>query len=224
MLLKKLEKEVKKLNKLNKKPLVIAISGTSGSGKSTCAKILKNYLRKKGFKVELIEAGEIFRGIIKEKNELLQLLKSKKALDFDYEADKRTLFYFYGFKIKNNKLLPIKKDIIIAVGRLTIFLAGYFKIKSIKIFLKADKNEIAKRISKDKGREEYGKNVQEIIRMIDERDRADIKRYKKLYRIENFIDESLKFADFVFDTTYLPKKKFRKVLINLIEPLIKQFL
>lgn len=93
---------------------------------------------------------------------------------------------------------------------------GFFFIpNSIKIFLRVDLNEGARRIIRQKREEEQYKDVEEAVREMVRRMGAEDARYKRYYGIENFRDE--KNYDFVLDTTTLSIEQGLARVVGFIE-------
>ncbi|MBU1202666.1 cytidylate kinase family protein [Patescibacteria group bacterium] len=189
---------------------IITISGTPGSGKSTVA---KNLLKK--YKAERVYVGGLWREIATEKNMTLEelneyVINHPKA---DIEMDKRAS--------KKARELA-KKSMVIVEGR-TQFI---FLPESIKLFIKADINETAKRVwqqlkndkHKERQNESHIKSLEEMITKQKHRKAQDIKRYKKVYKID-YTDE--KNYDFVLDTTKLSIDQAAQKVADFINKTVK---
>lgn len=169
---------------------IITISGTPGSGKSTIAKALVSE-----FKATRFYAGATMRQIAKERGINLAELQKHMATDpkIDVEVDEKTA-------AEAKKVA--KNNIVVVEGR-TQFL---FLPESIKIFIKVDLEEGAKRIWHSMQKEENRKkrneaevgSLEELIEVNKARRENDITRYQKYYNID-YTDESQ--YDFVLDTT-----------------------
>ncbi|MCD6482817.1 MAG: cytidylate kinase family protein [Candidatus Aenigmarchaeota archaeon] len=211
--------------KINK-PFVVSISGTSGTGKTTLAKNIYKYFkdRYKKSRVTLKESGKIYRNIAKKygfADDLIRFSRkvSSKNMKIDELVDKTMLSYSYNLRYSKGKFRKLNYKYMIAVGRLANLVCG--KNAKLRIFLIADVNEIAKRLSKDKKREEYGLPVDTIKNSIVKRDMEDLKRYEKVYGIKNYILESMKTSNVVIDTTYLSKKETLGITKKYIDFAIK---
>lgn len=210
-----------------KKPTVFSISGTSGTGKSTLAKNIKNYLKKtyKHSRITIKESGKIYRKIAEEsgfRNKLIEFSKtvSSKNKDIDVLIDKKMLSFAYNLEYKKeNEFKKLSYDYIIAVGRLANLVMG--KNSILRIFLLANIDEIARRISKDKKREEYSLPIEEIRKLIMKRDKEDVKRYKRIYGIENYMLVSMSKSNVIIDTTRMSKKDVAITAIRYIELVIR---
>ena len=175
--------------------MIITISGDPGSGKSTVAKAIAQQLNLKHF-----SSGDFMRGLAKEKGKtLLELCKlAENNPEIDKEIDLR------------NKKLAEKEDDFVIDSRL----AWYFMPNSIKIYLKCNVEEAAKRVflRKQKGDEEnitLEKTKENIIK----REKSEIERYQKYYGI-NLKDESN--YDLVIDTTNQTKEEVIKKVLEWI--------
>jgi cytidylate kinase len=155
---------------------VIAISGLSGSGKGVHSKLLKKRLKEEyGLELPIYESGEYFRQEAEKRGMTVEefgalLKKDKRLLEkVDRGVDEKTL---------RNAL----KKPGIYVGRLTTHIIGEH---GYKVFLKADVDLVAERISNDPNRDEVkrGMSRAEIKAEIIKRDRDNAKRYRDLYGI-----------------------------------------
>ena len=176
--------------------MIITISGDLGSGKSTVA----NAIAEK-FKLKHYSAGDFMREMAEEKGiTLLELSKlAEKNPAVDKEIDER------------NKTLAEKEQNFVIDSRL----AWHFIPNSLKIYLKCDVDEAAKRIfpRKQKGDDEnisLEKTKENIIR----REKSEIQRYKDYYGID-LKDESN--YDFLLDTTKCKKEEVIKKVLEWIE-------
>jgi cytidylate kinase len=174
--------------------MILTITGDLGSGKSTVAKLVADKL-----KLKYYSTGSIFRKVAADMQislkELGDLAKKDKRID------KRIDDY--------QKKLGKKEDNFILEGRLGF----YFIPKSIKICLKVDLAESARRIISDNRSDEHFENIDEAINAIKERRSSEKERYKKLYNID--ID-NLNNYDLVIDTTTLPADEVAKKIIEFV--------
>ena len=168
----------------------ITISGRPGSGKSTIAK----HLAKK-FKLKYYGMGVMRREIAKEKE--MSIEEFNKLGEKESWTD--TLVDDFQKKLR-------KKDNFLADGRLS----WHFIPNSIKIFLTVKPRIGAKRILKSKRLEEKYKNVNEAVKKIKEREKSDIKRYKKIYGIKNAYN--LKNYDIIIDTSDMSIRDMEKAV------------
>jgi len=182
--------------------VIVTISGYPGSGKSTLAKAIAEEL---GYRRH--NAGELIRQISKEKG--LNLIEThremEKDLNIDRELDKRT------------KELGEKEDNFVMEGRL----AWYFIPQSIKIFVKIDLDEAAKRVFEDTkaGKEERAQESENVtheqtIENMRQRMESNKMRYEKLYKVNYLNEENY---DIVADTTKAGMEETKEKVLNQIK-------
>jgi len=182
--------------------MIITISGTPGSGKSTAAEMLAKRL-----KAERIYVGGIRRELAREKGMTLQELNQYAANhpETDVDVDK--------IAAAKARELEKKGAIVIVEGR-TQF---HFLPESIKIYMKVNPEEGAKRIWKDlqnkaaqeKRNEGNIPSFEAMKKRIYEREEEDAARYKKYYNLDHR-DESQ--YDCVIETTNLtPEQAVEKI-------------
>lgn len=176
--IKKLSKFDKSL-RIKKRGMTITVSGLSGSGKSTVAEPVARTLRFK-----LVNAGDIFRQIAKEKKMKLEEFSKIAGPEVDYEIDRRML-----------KLA--KEGNVVLIGRLAGFTAGDYA--DWKIFVDCPLDIRAERIAKREN-----KSIAKAKKGIIKRDKRDAKRYIKLYRID---DSDKRIYDIIINTGYISKKE-----------------
>jgi cytidylate kinase len=175
--------------------MIITISGTPGSGKSTVAKAIARELNLKHY-----SAGDFMREMAESRSislmELTELAKTDKSIDD--EIDART------------KHLALKDNLVIDSR-----IAFHFIPKAIKIFLKADLKIAAQRTWKDisaqkRHTEQQLKSEKEVYDAILKRMEAEKRRFNEYYKVD-FLD--LRNYDFVLDTTNLTiEDSIQKVL------------
>jgi len=160
--------------------MIITISGTPGSGKSTVGGLLSKKL-----KCGYYDIGKIRRAIAKKRGMTLE--EYNKFGESDESTDREVDDYQGELgKSKNN---------IVLVSRL-----GYhFVPNSFKVFLKVNREEAAKRIVKDytRSHEEKPETIKDALRMIEARNASDRKRYMKYYGIDPYENKDY---DLVIDT------------------------
>jgi CMP/dCMP kinase len=166
--------------------MIITITGTPGSGKTSVAKELAKRLNMKYY-----SAGDIFEKIAGEKGLLVDELVSCDD-ETDHEVD--------GFLKKLGKT----QDNIIVEGKAAcIMIPGSFKI-----LVTVDWREGVRRIFEDKktklhrtDEQDYS-SIEEAQKILRARLNRLVSKFKRLYGIENFLDPS--HFDFVLDTTDSP--------------------
>ena len=142
------------------------MTGDIGSGKSRVSAYLRDKLNFKNY-----STGDLQRHIAKQKNlttlELNHL--SEKDESIDHEID--------GF---TKSLRDTKEDLIIDSR-----LAWHFLPTSFKIYLFLEPVVAAERILRDKNRlkESYA-NFEETLKAIQERQKSEINRFKKMYHVK----------------------------------------
>ena len=159
--------------------MIITLGGKSGSGKSSVSKALAAKLGYKRY-----SAGDIWRQCAAERG-MSVFDYNKQAMvepEIDTEAD------------EVQKKLGQTENNIVVESRL-----GFFFIpSSIKIFLDAHDKVRANRTMEHGRAQENHKSLKEAFEKLDARDKGDIMRYEKLYKINPF---DMKHYDLVIDTT-----------------------
>ena len=175
--------------------MIITISGNPGSGKSTIAKEIAKELSYNFYSIgDLRGKMAVERGLtIDQLNEI-----GKKEAWTDNEAD------------EYQSELAKKEDNFVVDSRLGF----HFIPEAIKIFLKVDGEESARRVFKDQREDEERKETMEDVKeMLAKRAENDRQRYLKYYDVDYF---DLNHYDLVLDTTNLTKDEVKKKLINFI--------
>jgi len=189
---------------------IITISGTPGSGKSTIAKALVEK-----YHAQRVYAGAIWRQMAAERNMTLMELQENMTdnSEIDIEVDKRATQEAY--KLAADQM-------VIAEGRVLY----HFIPESIKIFIKVDVTEGAKRIwlsiqqeENKKSRNEVEVNsLKELIEKTKQRKANNVARYTKFYNLDH-TDESQ--YDFVLDTTHINAAEATQKIIDFIDKRLK---
>jgi CMP/dCMP kinase len=177
--------------------MIISFNGDHGSGKSTIAEMVSSKL---GFKRYYM--GQIFRDMAKEKGMTLE--EFHKLCDKDMEADKKVDDFVVRLSKENDNFVIESRT------------AWYFIPGSLKIYLKVDDKEAARRVfkeSNDENRKNESNNISseaDVLENLRKRKIMDTKRYEKYYGI-NIREE--KNYDLVLDTTNLSVGEvFKKVM------------
>jgi CMP/dCMP kinase len=162
--------------------MIITITGTPGSGKSTIGKALAKRL---GY--EFFSTGSFRRQMAKEQGMTLE--EYNRLGETDPSTDKIADEY--------QSKLAKEKDNIIIDGKT----AFHFVPESVKIYITASEDVRAKRIFEDdtlRRNQQKAKDVEEQKKLNKERMEVDIFRYKKYYDLDTL---DLSKFDFVLDTT-----------------------
>jgi cytidylate kinase len=176
--------------------MIVTISGNLGSGKSTVADALAEK-----FHLKRYSAGDFMRDMAEERG--LTLLELSKLAEADPAVDKE-------IDERNKTLAEKEKDFVIDSR-----LAWYFIPGSLKIYLKCDVNESAKRIFKRKQKGDSDNvSLEATTENILRREKSEVERYKNYYGID-LHDESN--YDLVIDTTNYKKEEVIKKVIDWVE-------
>jgi predicted cytidylate kinase len=184
---------------------IITISGTPGSGKSTIAQSLLEKI-----KAQRIYTGGLWRDLAKDKNMTLEEFR-------EYAANNPKVDIDLDEKVADQARQLAKESIVIVEGRVQF----HFIPESIKIFIKADIAETAKRVWKEisdsksevrKG-EANVKSLEEMEIKQQERRNSDIERYKDTYKID-YSEESQ--YDFILDTTNISAEESTEKVLDFI--------
>ncbi len=179
--------------------MIITISGTPGSGKSTVAKLIARKLNLKHY-----STGDFMREMAKDRGISLEELGelAKKDISIDKALDDRQV------------RLGKEEDDFIIDGRLSFF----FIPNSLKIFLDVDVEEGARRILKDSlqglRKEEQINTLNEAIQKIKKRIKVEKERYLKYYKINPY---DKKHYDLRADSTHITADKVAAMIIKFIK-------
>lgn len=175
--------------------MIITISGTQGSGKSTISKILRD-----NYDFDIIKVSDIMRNYAKEQG--ISLLEANKRNETTYLID----------QIMDSRTIELAKEI---GDKNTIFdsrMAWHFIPDSFKIFVKTDDETAAKRIMNDqRDKEEQYKDLEEAKIKIKQRRESESKRYKELYNVDNL---DLDNYDLVLDSTHQSAEELAEIIID----------
>ncbi len=187
--------------------MIITISGTPGSGKSTVAKIMQEKLS-----AERIYVGGIRRELAREKGMTLSELNiyAQNHPETDVDIDKQAAAKARALE-KENKFVVVE-------GR-TQF---HFLPESVKVYIKVDKDVGAQRIWKDlqlkQGQQERNEgnisSLEETKKSTQEREKIDALRYRKYYGIDTR-DEAQ--YDLVLDSTKQSADKIAGKILKYIQ-------
>ncbi len=174
--------------------MIITISGTPGSGKSTVAKLLAGRLGYKHY-----STGDYYRKMAQDRNvsvlELAGMAEKDKTIDKELDDWQKNLG---------------KQDNFIIDARLGF----YFIPGSFKVYLDADEKTRAERIFSDRLRKERNITLEDTISNIRKREISEVKRYKQYYGID-YHDQ--KNYDLIVDTAELTPKGVVDKILELIK-------
>ncbi len=180
--------------------MIITISGDPGSGKSTVRNLLAERLGLKKYSIgDLRGKMALDRGLdIDELNKL-----GEEEAFTDEDAD------------KYQKKLGKGEDNFIIDGRLSY----HFIPNSLKLFLKVNVREGAKRIFGDK-REDEGDadSVEEVEERVKKRIESDKRRYQKYYGLDYEKEDNY---DLIIDTTEISAKEAADKIVSFIQKTYK---
>ena len=176
--------------------MIVTISGKAGSGKSTVAKLLSEKLKLKHYSI-----GDLMRAMASDRRisliELNKLAEKDKSIDF--ELDERL------------KSLGKTKDKFVVDGRLAAF---FIPNAQVRVFLDTDDNVRAERILKDKREHEQSRNLNEMVKKIQEREKSEKKRYQQYYGVD-YLDKKL--YNLFIDTTKLNPNGVVEKIVEFVE-------
>lgn len=175
--------------------MIITISGTPGSGKSTAA---ENIAKKMKFRH--YSTGNYMRKMAEKRG--ISLLELGRLAEKDKSIDKELDRW--------QKELGEKKDNLVIDARLGF----YFIPDSIKVFIDADIKERARRIYSDKVRKETNISIGDAMKKIKQRQDSERKRYKKYYGIDPWKRSNF---DQIVDSTKLTKEEVVENILNFIK-------
>lgn len=174
--------------------MIIALGGKAGSGKSTVAKLLAKKLKFRHYSM-----GDFQRKIAKQRN--ISIFELGKLEEKDPSIDK---------EVDNLQInLGKKEDNFVIDSRLGF----HFIPNSRKIFLDAELELRAKRILNDKERKEKNESLKEAMNNIMQREKSEIKRYKKYYNVNPYDIE--KYEE-VIDTSGSSPEEIAEKVIQLL--------
>ena len=175
--------------------MIITISGTPGSGKSTVAKSIAKKLKLKHY-----STGDYYREMAEKRG--LSVLALAKLAEKDRSIDKELDEW--------QAQLGKKEDNFIIDARLGF----HFIPHSIKIYLDADEAVRAKRIFNDKVRKEKNITLDETLKNMRMREKSEKQRYIDYYKIN---PSDKKHYDLVLDTTKLTKPEVMDKIIAFLK-------
>lgn len=177
--------------------MIITFCGDNGSGKSTTAIKVAEKLGYKHYHM-----GQVFRDMAKEKGLTLEELNNLRNVDPNF--DKSVDDFIIKLGKEGNKFVIESRT------------AWYFLPNSLKIYLKVEEKEAARRVFlelQEANKRNEGKDLdseEKVLESIKKRNAEDSIRYQNLYKID-IRDE--KHFDFILNTTYFSiEEVFEKVM------------
>lgn len=173
--------------------MIITISGTPGSGKSTLSKLLSARLG-----MELVSIGDIFRKMAQDRCMSLEEfgLLAKRDEDIDRKLD------------EEQKRIAKEKDNIILEGRLSGFLVD----ADLKVWLKAPVEVRTERIA-----QREGKPGSAAMAETSEREQCERERYLDYYNIDI---NDLSVYDLVIDSSKWGPEEINEIVVKAVDFLI----
>ncbi len=176
--------------------MIVTISGKAGSGKSTVAKLLSDKLKLRHYSI-----GDLMRAMASDKGiGLMELNKlAEKDNSIDLELDKRL------------KEIGKTKDNFVVDGRLAAF---FIPNAQVRVFLDTNDKVRAERILKDKREHEQSRDLNEMVKKIQEREKSEKKRYQQYYSVD-YLDKKL--YNLFIDTTELNPNDVVEKIVKFVE-------
>lgn len=140
--------------------MLITISGTPGSGKTTVARLLSERLG-----LPHIYAGDLYRREAERRG--LSLADFNRLCAEDHSIDRQLDEHMVAYLRQGNAIVE---------GRLAAFFARQLGIESFKVYLTASEPVRARRVQ-----QREGGNPEEKLRANEARQQADRERYRQIY-------------------------------------------
>lgn len=172
----------------------ITVSGLSGSGKSLIGESLS-----RAFKLKLVSMGDIFRELAAEKGMRIEQFDKVRKKDVDLMLDKKTLE------------LAMHGNIII-LARISGWVAGDHA--DYKLWVDCD---LKTRIKRTAVREQI--TLAEARKYLNERDNANTKRYKQIYKINQ---NDLSIYDVILDNAHMSKEQAERIPVHLVHDALRK--
>ncbi|MGB9709097.1 MAG: (d)CMP kinase [Infirmifilum sp.] len=171
--------------------VVIAVSGTPGSGKTTYSRFISEY-----YGLRYVSSGHLFREIARERGiDFLQLHReAEKNMEIDMLIDQKAIIeaLYGGVVVEGHLAVWVLKD-----------------IAHIKVIFDAPREVRAERIAK-----RDGISFEEALEEIIQREKSNYERALKYYGL-NIRDYSV--ADLVVSTQHLPPEAIKRVVSTYID-------
>lgn len=180
--------------------MILTINGDIGSGKSTVGKALAHTLG-----IPYYSTGNILRTLATERNltilELMNLAKTDPSIDREIDTFQKNL--------------PKTVSDFVIEGRL----GWYFIPQAVKLFLRVDPDEAARRIflaqqQAERDSEHIYTSIEEVKVSMKKRADGDLERYQTLYGVD---PTDLRHYDFVIDTTHKTPQAIVQEILDKID-------
>jgi cytidylate kinase len=172
--------------------VLITISGTPGSGKSTVARLLRERLG-----IRYVYAGDLFRREAERRG--LTLYEFNELAEHDHTIDRQ---------LDAQMLEHARRGDAILEGRLAGFFARQEGIPALKVYLTADAAVRAQRVA-----EREGTDWRELLEANRARQSSDAKRYKEIY---GFDLEDTSLYDLVIETDREPPEAVAARILDVV--------
>jgi cytidylate kinase len=173
--------------------MIISITGTPGSGKTTFGKVLAGKL---GF--PFVSGGEM-RGILAKKlgTDINGLNKLGESGDTDTQVDKELVKLVRG------------NDYVV-----DSYVGAYLFPEAFKVFVDADLDERARRKLKAKYSDESYDNIEQAKKAISSRVASDVMRYEKHYKFNPY---ETRHYDLILDSTHTSPEELAEAVLRAVQ-------
>ncbi|MBR9700308.1 AAA family ATPase [Candidatus Woesearchaeota archaeon] len=172
--------------------VIITITGIPGAGNSTVGKRLSDILE-----IPYFSMGSIRKRLAEKKGMTMQ--EFNKYSETDPSSDHLVDEYQQTLHEKHPGFILDAK------------LGWHFYPNSVKIYLKVDIRESAKRIIEEGRTVEAWKDIEEGVAALNDRLRSDASRYKQLYGV---MLHQLNDYDIIIDTTHIPAEEVVEKILS----------
>lgn len=175
--------------------MLITISGTPGSGKTTVARLLAKQLN-----LPHVYAGDLFRAEAQQRG--LTLAQFNELAEQDHSVDRALDERMAGHVRTGNVVLE---------GRLAAFLARQAGVEALKVWVTASEAVRAARVSEREGGDQL-----ERLKQNDARQRSDAKRYREIYGFD--LDDLTIYDLIVHSDELTPQQVADRIATAALEP------